>query len=77
MIGEFIWRCAKCTCHFATITKFAGFIKQEKKCPKCKSLNVLTIKDKEIYIQCQQPTAADEFGMDQAENGFTAQYRMS
>jgi len=75
MIGEFIWRCAKCTCHFANIMKFAGFIKQEKKCPKCKSLNILTIKDKEIYIQCQEPRPAEEYGLDQPESGCAPVYR--
>ena len=49
----YIWRCAKCTNHFANINKMDGMIKQEKKCPKCKSLNQLTLTDKEIFIHCK------------------------
>ncbi len=49
---KYIWRCAKCGNHFVNITKAEGILKQEKKCPKCKSLNILTLADKEIYIQC-------------------------
>jgi len=29
-----------------------GFLKEEKKCPKCKSLNTLTLTRKEITIHC-------------------------
>ena len=50
---NYIWRCAKCSCHFSNITKMEGIIKQEKKCPKCKSLNHLTMADKEIFIHCR------------------------
>ncbi len=49
----FIWRCAKCTNHFASINQMNGVIKQEKKCPKCKSLNFLTLTEKEIFIHCK------------------------
>ncbi|MBU4332631.1 hypothetical protein KKD19_03115 [Patescibacteria group bacterium] len=49
----YIWRCAKCSCHLANIVKIDGMLKQEKKCPKCKSLNTLTLANKEISIQCK------------------------
>ena len=49
----FIWRCAKCSCHFANIEKNDGVLKQEKKCPKCKSLNILTLSENEIKIHCK------------------------
>jgi len=50
---NYIWRCAKCSCHFANITKMDGAIKQEKKCPKCKSLNIITLGNREIFIHCK------------------------
>ncbi len=50
---NYIWRCAKCSSHFANITKMDGILKEEKKCPKCKSLNILTIGNKEIFIHCK------------------------
>lgn len=49
---KYIWRCARCSSHFANVYKTEGIIKQEKKCPKCKSLNTLTLSAKEIYIHC-------------------------
>lgn len=49
----YIWRCAKCSSHFVNITKNQGILKQEKKCSKCKSLNILTLTDKEIFIHCK------------------------
>ena len=49
----FIWRCARCTSHFANINKTEGLLQQEKKCPKCKSLNILTLNNKEIHIHCK------------------------
>lgn len=49
----YIWRCAKCSCHFTNIYQVNGALKQEKKCPKCKSLNILTLTDKEIFINCK------------------------
>lgn len=30
-----------------------GIVKQEKKCPKCKSINILTYANGEIFIQCK------------------------
>lgn len=30
-----------------------GILKQEKKCPKCKSLNILTLGNREIFIHCK------------------------
>jgi phage FluMu protein Com len=50
---KYIWRCAKCTYHFSSIYKAEGIIKQEKKCPKCKSMNSITLTNKEIYIHCK------------------------
>ncbi len=52
-IFKYIWRCAKCSNHLANVHKMEGMLKQEKKCPKCKSLNVLTLANKEIFIQCK------------------------
>ena len=49
----YIWRCAKCSYHFANVSKVEGMIKEEKKCPKCKSLNILTVTAKEIILQCK------------------------
>lgn len=50
---KYIWRCVKCSNHFANIIKIDGTLKQEKKCPKCKSLNMLTYGNREIFIQCK------------------------
>ena len=50
---KYIWRCARCSNHFANIVKTQGSLKQEKKCPKCKSLNELTLTNKEIFIHCK------------------------
>lgn len=50
---NYIWRCAKCSNHFVNITKMEGTLKQEKKCPKCKSLNIITLGNKEIFIVCK------------------------
>ncbi len=52
-VYKYIWRCAKCGCHFANVHKAEGVLKQEKKCPKCKSKNVITLTNKEIYIHCK------------------------
>ncbi len=30
-----------------------GVLKQEKKCPKCKSINIITLANKEIFIHCK------------------------
>lgn len=51
---KYIWRCAKCSSHFANIISLEGDLKQEKKCPKCKSLNSLNLNNKEITIHCKQ-----------------------
>lgn len=50
---KYIWRCALCSNHFSNVTKTEGMIKQEKKCPKCKSLNLLTLTNQEIIIHCK------------------------
>jgi phage FluMu protein Com len=60
MTGEFIWRCTRCSNHFSIITTTQGIIKQEKKCPKCKWLNILTLTDKEIFIHCKPGETAQE-----------------
>ena len=49
----YMWRCAKCFYHFANIAKVEGLLKEEKKCPKCKALNVLTLTSKEINLSCK------------------------
>lgn len=51
--NAYIWRCAKCSYHFVNISHIEGVVKEEKKCPKCKSLNIITISGKEINIQCK------------------------
>jgi len=50
---KYIWRCAKCSHHFVNIREMDGLIKQEKKCPKCKSVNLLTLVNGQINIQCK------------------------
>ncbi|MCK5061429.1 hypothetical protein KAR28_02675 [Candidatus Parcubacteria bacterium] len=50
---KYIWRCVKCGSHFVNIHKADGVLKQEKKCSKCKSVNTITLTDKEIYIHCR------------------------
>lgn len=47
------WRCAKCSYHFANIFIAEGALRQEKKCPRCKSLNSLSMSTKEINIKCK------------------------
>lgn len=51
--NNFIWRCAKCSCHFVNVVKTDGLVKMEKKCPKCKAVNVITLSAKEVSIQCK------------------------
>lgn len=50
---KYIWRCARCSCHFTNIYKMDGVLKQEKKCSKCKSINQLTLTNKDISIHCK------------------------
>lgn len=66
---KYIWRCQKCSYHFANFPRMEGLIIIEKKCPKCKSLNILTIKDKEIFIQCKAPENLQEYNFNQ-ENDY-------
>ena len=51
--NNYIWRCAKCSYHFVNVSKIEGIIKAEKKCPKCKALNIMTISNSEISISCK------------------------
>ncbi|KKQ77184.1 MAG: hypothetical protein US99_C0046G0009 [Candidatus Daviesbacteria bacterium GW2011_GWF2_38_6] len=62
----FSLRCLKCTCHFSNILKVAGMVKIEKKCSRCKCLNVITMTDKDITINCK--LEAEASGQN-AENG--------
>ncbi|MFH1412404.1 MAG: hypothetical protein ABIG10_00005 [bacterium] len=57
---KYIWRCAKCSYHFANVINLGGSLKQEKKCPKCKSINTLTLTDKEILLQCKYAEKEEE-----------------
>lgn len=50
---KYIWRCAKCSNHFSNILKIEGSIIQEKKCPKCKSINVINFDNKDVNIKCR------------------------
>lgn len=50
---KYIWRCAKCSNHLTNIMQIDGIVKQEKKCPKCKSINILTFANGEIFIKCR------------------------
>jgi phage FluMu protein Com len=54
---KYIWRCVKCSNHFANILYAEGYLKQEKKCPKCKSLNLLTMSNSEISVICKYPNS--------------------
>ena len=66
---KYIWRCAKCSYHFTSISRVEGVLRQEKKCPKCKSLNILTLTDKEIIIHCKLfDRQANEYGREVEEN---------
>ena len=51
--NTYIWRCARCSYHFVNVSQVEGMVKEEKKCPKCKSLNIITITAKDINIQCK------------------------
>ncbi len=63
----YMWRCAKCFYHFANIAKIEGMLKEEKKCPKCKSLNILTLTKQEIILHCKV--------YDQATDGYHGELR--
>lgn len=69
----YTWRCAKCFYHFANIAKVEGIIEEEKKCPKCKALNILTLTNKEIMLDCKldQDNAA---GYQNGLNGASTNY---
>jgi len=59
---EYIWRCAKCSHHLANIVKAEGVLKQEKKCPKCKSINVLNFDNGNTTVECR--SLGDDYGVD-------------
>jgi len=48
------------------VIKINGMVKQEKKCPKCKSINVLTLTEKEIILHCR---ANNQDELDSKESG--------
>lgn len=54
-VYKYIWRCARCSNHFANISMANGTLKEEKKCCKCKSVNYLTLTNGDIYIHCRLP----------------------
>jgi phage FluMu protein Com len=72
-IFKYIWRCVRCSYHFANISKSEGMIKEEKKCPKCKSLNILTLTDKDLFIECKL-SSSESNGY---YNGIEESYRFS
>lgn len=53
VIHKYIWRCSNCSNHFSNIHRIEGVLSQEKKCAKCKSLNILTLTQREIVIHCK------------------------
>lgn len=63
---QFIWRCVKCSSHFANMISLSGNLKLEKKCPKCKALNSLTINNKEINLNCLYPEPSENNFDDEA-----------
>lgn len=65
---KYIWRCAKCASHFVSISRVEGVLRQEKKCPKCKSLNSLTLTEKEIIIHCRLFEPQDSCFREESEN---------
>lgn len=68
---KYVWRCAKCSNHFANIHRSEGIIKMEKKCPKCKSVNSLTLTEKEVYMQCRlYDPRINDYNGDAEENRF-------
>lgn len=50
---QYIWRCVRCSNHLCSIIKMDGLVKMEKKCPKCKAINVVTFVNEEISIKCK------------------------
>ena len=50
---KYLWRCAKCSNHLASMIMMEGNVRIEKKCTKCKSLNILNLANKEISIHCK------------------------
>lgn len=49
---KLIWRCANCSNHLADIIKARGVLQINKKCSKCKSINLLSILNGEVSIRC-------------------------
>lgn len=67
---KYIWRCAKCSYHFVNISQSDGILRQEKKCPKCKSLNMLTLNNSDITLQCKVFDPAINGYCDQQDDQF-------
>jgi len=53
---NYIWKCAKCSSHFSNILEIEGAVKLEKKCPKCKWLNELSLTENSIDLHCKFDT---------------------
>lgn len=68
---KYIWRCAKCSYHFANVISMEGVLRQEKKCPKCKSLNMIALQNREIYIQCKLFDPSTNGYRDDIEDNYT------
>jgi phage FluMu protein Com len=69
-IYKYVWRCVRCSNHFANISFSTGTLKEEKKCPKCKSINYLTLNNGDIYVHCRQL----ESGISDNENSYGETY---
>jgi phage FluMu protein Com len=50
---KYMWRCVKCSNHFASIMHLDGIVRIEKKCPKCKCVNLLNYSNGEISLKCK------------------------
>lgn len=62
-------RCIKCFCHFSNILELNGMVKIEKKCPKCKAVNLITLTNKDMVVQCKLVEEAGESGPKINSNG--------
>lgn len=64
---KYMWRCVKCASHFANIMRLDGTVSMEKKCPKCKCVNVLNHRNGEISLKCK---ICDTEANNNFENGY-------